>query len=72
MLTSGRGGIPIGQVRLRQKDNCGHAATSIDDDWAMWTHADEFGEGEDLCGLEQGLLEVIRLVLNLERWVEFE
>ena len=36
----------------------------------MWTLADEFRA--DLCGLEQGFLEVIRLVLDLEGWVEFE
>lgn len=38
----------------------------------MWTHADEFREGEDLCGLEQVFLEMVRLVLDLEGWVEFE
>jgi len=37
----------------------------------MWILADEF-RAEDLCGLEQGFLEVIRLVLDLEGWVEFE
>lgn len=38
----------------------------------MWTHADEFREGEDLRGLEQVFLEMVRLVLDLEGWVEFE
>lgn len=38
----------------------------------MWLLADEF-RTENLCGLEQGFLEVIRLVLlDLEGWVEFE
>lgn len=51
----------------------GHVATWVGDEWAIRPHADEFrGEGEDLCVLEQGFLEVIRPIINLEGWVEFE
>ena len=66
----GRKGIPRGGVTLGWKDNCGLVGTQTGDEQAVWTLADEFRA--DLCGLEQGFSEVIRLVLDLEGWVEFE
>lgn len=46
--------MPAGQGALRWEDHCGLAAAWIGDEWAVWTQADEFGEGKDLCGLERG------------------